>query len=83
MDGTVPQSERAAPLFGDVAATRLLSDLLWFMHMMAPILVLTTNREPGDMLWTKRASSPERFPGPRLGGFPNPGLSREAPPLVD
>jgi hypothetical protein len=45
----IGRSNLRASADADVAATRLLSDLLWFMHMMAPILVLTTNREPGDI----------------------------------
>jgi hypothetical protein len=45
----IGRSNLRASADADVAATRLLSDLLWFMHMMAPILVLTTTRDKADI----------------------------------
>ena len=33
----------------DIAATRVLSDLVWLLHMTAPLLVLNSNREPGEV----------------------------------
>ncbi len=45
----IGRSNLRASADADVAATRVLSDLLWFMHMMAPILVLTTTREKSEI----------------------------------
>ena len=45
----IGRSNLRASADADVAATRVLSDLLWFMHMMAPILVLTTTRDKADI----------------------------------
>lgn len=33
----------------DIAATRVLSDLVWLLHMTAPLLVLNSNREAKDV----------------------------------
>ena len=45
----IGRSNLRASADADVAATRVLSDLLWFMHIMAPILVLTTTREKSEI----------------------------------
>lgn len=33
----------------DVAAVRVMSDLMWLLHMTAPLLVLNSNREEGEI----------------------------------
>jgi len=33
----------------DLAATRILSELMWMLHMMTPLLALTTSREEQDL----------------------------------
>ena len=45
----IGRSNLRASADADVAATRLLSDLLWFTHMMSPILTLTTTREKSEI----------------------------------
>ena len=43
------RSNLRASAEADVAATRMLSDLLFFLHMMAPILTLTTSRKASEI----------------------------------
>ena len=45
----IGRSNLRASAEADVAATRMLSDLLFFLHMMCPILTLTTNRPESEI----------------------------------
>jgi len=45
----VGRSNLRASAEADVAATRMLSDLLFLLHMLAPILTLTTNRDDKEI----------------------------------